>query len=808
MATKKQNQTNSEPQQGGYNDFTLVSRFPLGYRNREDITVLPPGILVQGSQNVLTNTFQRVGIRKGYTLDGQSNSALAPIGGQNGAMGVFDWTTSQGDERNMRAGFLTSAGNDGKLQFRNVLADDTVEWTDLLTDLTSVDFNYCTFWVPEAEQVWLLMVNGESNIRSWSGITTTVVSATNTAGIIVSVDQPGDLSQILVSGGFGYTVGDVLTVTGGGGNATLTVDAVATGAISVAAVNAGGSSWAVNDEFTIAGGTGGQFTAIGKVTGVSGGAVTTFTLLGNGTGYSTTTGVVCTRLSGTGAGLTIDITVVSGGAISDWVFISDADHGTGYANTTTYTLTGGTGSNAHIHTNVIGSGTIVKGGTQTWAEAGFIFGDGNFQDPVTINGTTYEYYSDAFIGDTTTLYGITPDPSAIPAGSVIVDAVRTWANTGGSDGIPDDFANQLIVSWEGRVLVGALDSSAVYLSEFTSFTTWDVAATIILNNNVTSFVVQQDAVYISTGKNDWFQVTIALSSDLSTRRLVVASLNVAAQQGAQSQAATTKIANSVAFLSFEPIIQSFGPVQNILLGPQFTDTSFSVVNLMNSLDLTNASLFYYRKYVYVSVPQEGLVLVYNMTDPNNPYWEAPQRMPIARFSIINGDLYGHSSQVSETYKLFDGTNDNGHPITAAAVFSFNSYGTRSQSKGYNEFYAEGYISANTTLTLGIQYDIDGCATQTAYDIAGDDTQIVCIGTAADNSLGKFPLGMQPLGSAITPADLNNPNPKFRVVKTFPTRYFYEDQISFSSTGTDYQWEIVAFGPQLQPYTDLNNHITQ
>ncbi len=52
-------------------EFEIIASFALGYRNREDITKLPPGVLVVGSQNVLTNVSGRVGIRKGYVLDGQ-----------------------------------------------------------------------------------------------------------------------------------------------------------------------------------------------------------------------------------------------------------------------------------------------------------------------------------------------------------------------------------------------------------------------------------------------------------------------------------------------------------------------------------------------------------------------------------------------------------------------------------------------------------------------------------------------------------------------------------------------------------------
>ncbi len=53
-------------------EFTVTENFTLGYRNREDKTKLPAGVLIEGSQNVVTSVNNTVGIVKGYTLDGQS----------------------------------------------------------------------------------------------------------------------------------------------------------------------------------------------------------------------------------------------------------------------------------------------------------------------------------------------------------------------------------------------------------------------------------------------------------------------------------------------------------------------------------------------------------------------------------------------------------------------------------------------------------------------------------------------------------------------------------------------------------------
>ena len=819
-------QTGNE-KMGGTQDFTLVTKFGNGYRAREDITVLPPGVLVAGSQNVLTNTREHIGIRHGYTLDGQSNTDLAPIASS------FDWLTSGGTERNMRSGFLTSLGNDGKLQFRYIHDDDTIEWVDLMTDLTNINFNYTNFWDTSQLQNVIFFVNGTPNIFEWNGAVTTLASASATSGAILEVvTLPLAASPASGNGGLDYVVGDRLTITGGGNNAVVTVQAIVPGGVRTVGISNSGNNYVVGDHIFISGAGHSPFAKL-LVTGVGGGGfVTTFTLENNGDGYTVAANITTTTDSALGSGFTANILAI-GNTISKWDIITDADRGSGYSVANNVPVTGGSGTDANIDiTNVgAGAGTLTKSGTESWAQAGF--GVRTFiNNKVVINGTTYTYSGENF-GDTTTLFGVTPDPSGEPVGSIIVQAVITYANAGGTTGLPTTFNNDLVSSLEQRLYIGSLTDSRIWVSSinlndntghfdppaawgafFVGF--YGAPLQFLTTSPPTAFVPQEQYIYISAGQDEWYNVQLNVdlnSADLTTspptqpvQSLSITRLSTTAQQSSQSQAVTSKIANSVVYLSHEPIINTFGRVDNIYLTPQITDLSYTIVNDMNEYDFTNASLVYYRKFVYVAVPREGLVLPYNMTDVNNPYWEAPQRMPISRFSIIGGELYGHSSLVSETYQLFVGTNDNGFPILASAVFSFNNYGTRSQSKGYNEFYVEGYISENTTLTLGIQYDIDGCATNTSFDIVGSDAQIVCL-SSDDASLGKSPLGKNPLGGG-SPSDPDGATPKFRVIKTFPTRYFYEDQISFTSEDIDQQWEILAFGAQLQSGGSLNNNITQ
>jgi hypothetical protein len=147
--------------------YKLTSQF-LGYQNRTDITNLPPGFLVAGSQNVLSNEGERIQIRRGYTLDGQANAALTPI------LSSWSWINRKGGERQLRS-------YDGVLEYRYVDSADAVTWRPLYRDaggFTNYTFAFAEYWDNTYSIDRLLMVNGLSNIYDWSGGVTTFASAT------------------------------------------------------------------------------------------------------------------------------------------------------------------------------------------------------------------------------------------------------------------------------------------------------------------------------------------------------------------------------------------------------------------------------------------------------------------------------------------------------------------------------------------------------------------------------------------------------------------------------------------------------
>lgn len=463
--------------------------------------------------------------------------------------------------------------------------------------------------------------------------------------------------------------------------------------------------------------------------------------------------------------------------------------------------TGGVASYASATVN-----TVTKEGTTSWAEEGF---SPTGTHDIVINGGTFTATGG---WGTTTLTGVTPDPTGFTVGDTIWEAPTVTLNSAmTSMPLP---RNDLISNLRNQIYVASLLNNQVYVSEVNNYKDYGFTsptrvvgegAILTLDGAPTALVPRENAMNLSAGKDQWYTTKFTLSSDLTKEELTVQRLKTTSEQAAQSQALTSKFKNNTVFISFEPILESLGWVDNVFGEPQLTDMSFPIVNDFNAIDFTGGEVRYHRNYIYVSAPRHGLVYIYNMTNPENKYWEAPQVLPVARFSIIDGDLYGHSSLTDETYRLFDGYNDNGNFINSVASFAFNSNGIRFASKGFTEYFVEGYISSNTTLALGLQYDIDGCATSTSFNISGSDTQIVCIGSD-DNLLGKKDLGKTPLGANLATSQALPP--KFRVIKTFPKVPYYEYQTSFSSSGIDQNWEIIAHGPAWSRTFEGNNAITE
>lgn len=188
------------------------------------------------------------------------------------------------------------------------------------------------------------------------------------------------------------------------------------------------------------------------------------------------------------------------------------------------------------------------------------------------------------------------------------------------------------------------------------------------------------------------------------------------------------------------------------------------------------------------------------------FWEAPIAYPLSGFYVTQeGTLHGHGYTTSESYTLFTGGSFNGQDIDANATFAFDAFGDRTQSKGSNEIWIEGYIKQNTKLNAAVAGDLDACQTSQTVIVDGSDTKIVCFGSGG-HSLGSNALGSLPLGGYTT--TLSDLPAWFHVAKTYPQVPFYLQQISFGTKGIDLQWELITFGTNSTMTVEGNNAITE
>lgn len=617
-------------------EISIVNKFPETYRNREDITNLPPGVLVVGSQNILSNVSERLEVRKGYVMDGAKSSVNAAI------LSSFDWNSKGNSEIHMRAGFLTSAANDGKLQFRYLDSSGTAQWQTLLSSLTTVSYNFTTFWDTTELIRVCLFVNGTSNIFEWSGAYDLVSSIT----------------------------GNTITVT--------------------------------NDINT-----------------------------------------------------------------------------TGFYNTANRTIT--------------------------------------------INNIDYAYTG--ISGSTFT--GVTPDPTGnVNTNDIAYQKVVTTANSSMTS-ISSTFTEGLISILNNQVYLGSLTSPTFYVSKVNNYKSYAFSSSRLpgegmtgtLDDNMTAIIPQEDVMYFSCGKNLWYnsKTTQTQSSvwngsaqiAVTYETFEVKPLKTNPRQGTQSQGLTGKMKNNVIMVTFEPTFDTMGRVDQILGTPQTTNISDSIKLDFDTYDFTDGHVFYWRYYLLVSIPKSGIIRMYSLVTKS---WEAPQTLPISSFYTIDGELYGHSYNSSESYKLFTGYSDratsssSGSPYNVIVNFSYQNFGTRTVLKNANKFYIEGYISANTSLACTINYEQDGNLTTQTFTVLGDDVSLTG-STDSSNSLGKFPLGNQPGGNQ-TITSLTGLPPKFRVIKTFTRFDFYECQFSFSISGTDQNFQLLAFGLNAAPSATQNYAIEE
>lgn len=444
-----------------------------------------------------------------------------------------------------------------------------------------------------------------------------------------------------------------------------------------------------------------------------------------------------------------------------------------------------------VEVSSVTSSTIVKLGTSTWHDEHF-YDQANRTIQIEGSGTVFTYTGGE---STTTLTGVTPDPSAngVVAGSFMTQQVRERTNEPAAGE-----RNNIIAVLNNQLYVGSSSTNEVRVSSNTDYTDFTFSsprapgegATLTIDGFTSAIIPQEEDMYIGGSTNDWYRTTFnEIESTGLKESLTVKKLKSAPQQGPQSNDLVGKIKNAIVFISNEPTLEQLGQIENVVT-PQSKPISDPIKPDFDDGTFTNGHIKFHRNRLYIALPADDKLLIYDIA---KGFWHPPQLLPIRRLTIIGGNLYFHSNAVPETYRLFDGVDDNGNPILFRAKFAYRNFGDRGALKNFDEFFSELFISTNTTVTLQLRYDFEGATTVQEFAIDGADDDLLFI-PVADNSLGLNSLGTEPIGGLTqAPNDLN----KIRHIAPTTPIDFFEIQVIYESSDEDAQFQVLSHGPAIR-----------
>ena len=437
-----------------------------------------------------------------------------------------------------------------------------------------------------------------------------------------------------------------------------------------------------------------------------------------------------------------------------------------------------------------GASITVHNGEPTWATSRFLTAATR---SIIYAGVVYTYTGGE---STATLTGLTFTPYAsITIGDPVWQSVIVTANP--SPAIPAYFKADLIATQLNQLILASTKSREVYISatdDYTDFTLTSPRApgdpALVTMDDYCTCIVPMDNIAQTTssvifggGKNEFFQLSYQLSQDNTSELVRMIKFKTANGSGLISRGAITSVKNATVYVSREPAMDTLANIQNN--DRNAVPLSDLIKNTFDRYDFTGSHIKYWKRAIYLSIPTAGIVLIYDLM---RSLWQPPWTMPIGRFAVIGDWLYGHSSVSNETYKLYDGTNDNGVFIPQVARFAYNNGGVRSLLKQETGYWSDGYITPDSELLMTKYYGFDGKDGKKIMTIDGQDF--------ADTNTGS-PMGTEPIGvldglPLIPNYPLYGMN-RFYQDDTMSMIDYLENFVEYKMNSLDGQFAIVSHG---------------
>jgi len=686
-----------------------------GYIEGKDKNIVSPTNMVYPSQNIIS--YKGVlEVAKGIKLVGQTSSISKPI------IGEFVWKDHPTGEKKLRA-------YDGKLE---ILLDDVWCVIDDALNPNATEVRFATWFENRRDiniqKTRLLYTDNTGTLREWLGGICKIDSHGVTSGAVQYIDRyPGQFG----SAGKNYTVGDILTVSGGGGDAHIKVTKVSRpgqpefnyrfGTVVDSFTYTPGSGYVVGELIYVTNSAystystnnvmvtqyGGNSQLVFKVTTVdASGGITGLDMVRNSYGFGVIyawSPLISTRGGGGGKGALVYINSMTDGGIMEWEIV---DPGTGYSGRGDdfNALTGGTGSGGTTGYNASNGSFVTISGTKTPQQSNFERLNVNYYYSISPKVQIIRKNATEFLGSEQYNYALTTDNDIVldagfsiepNPGDYIVSGINTIP-------LPDQyFVADDIVSYSDRIYVGSFTSRVIFAMNriYRDFTynptigaeiNLDTAFSFSLTSQFTSF-----SKYLSAGNNNVLYISdqdgFTEIKD-STSTIYSASRSVTASRIGSLPYCTTKVNGDIWYFAQDKTIRSISTTVLNKDGVAFV--SDNIQGLLDRIDETNAHMYSEGRYMYLTLPVEGLLLIYDIIDQ---IWMSPYTAPIRLMQFADNVKYGFSSTKGETYQMFTGfTKLGAEQVAIIALGTFNG-GDEFVPKVMNIIGMSGRISPSTNV---------------------------------------------------------------------------------------------------------------
>lgn len=457
-----------------------------------------------------------------------------------------------------------------------------------------------------------------------------------------------------------------------------------------------------------------------------------------------------------------------------------------------------------ITTEPTGQTITVHNGYPTWKSAQFFSQISG--RAILYKGTIYTYTGGE---GTDTLTGLTAFPT-ITLGDSVWQAPNKVALPSDITSPFPSFTANLIACQVNQVILGSTKSPMIFGSSSVDYTNYTLtsprapgdpfqnpltagsATSIIPVDTLANVSNIQSNFIFGSGRDVFDHMDFHMDNANAFELVRIIQYKAAKGSGLISKNAFCPVKNATVYISREPALEVLGSIESPD-GNKNSPLSDLVKNDFDTYDFSHAHVMYWKRAVYISLPNMGLVLIYDL---QHSLWQPPQTMPISRFAIINDQLYGHSSITNETYQLFVGTNDNGIFINQVVIFAYNNGGDRSRIKDLTSYWSDGYITTNGVLNMSMNFGFNGVSGKKMMAISGGDKSVT--NPSQGNSLGDEQLGVDPLGGSYFDPTVGLPGAGTPLVRFWQDNSikkvdYIEHYVSYQMTTLNGQFALVAHG---------------